>query len=284
MIGVFDSGSGGLAILQALHRQLPDRDFVYLGDHAHAPYGNRSIDEIRALTRAGASELFEQGCRIVVVACNTAAAVALRQLQRDWIPASWPGRRLLGVFVPMVEAITGAPWDGKDAALPGGGPELTVGVFATPLTVLTCAWRDEIHRRAPQIHVVQQQCPGLAAMIEGDAPADDIDAAVGRFVTWLLARTSRVPDSVVLGCTHYSLIADRFAAALPAGVGIPDQPQIVAADLADYLGRHPGLDRRRDGGTLRFLTTAQCATSSRLAERFLGHPVEYHEVPVRLVA
>jgi len=285
MIGVFDSGSGGLTVLRALGRRLPDRDFVYLGDHLNAPYGDRDMDEIGRLTLAGVAVLFEEGCRIVVIACNTAAAVSLRRLQQEWLPTAWPGRRLLGVFVPMVEAITGTPWNGVEPPLPDGGPRSTVGVFATPLTVLTRAWRDEIHRRAPHIEVVQQQCPGLAALIEADAPADALDDAVRQYVAWLLARTETVPDSVILGCTHYPLIADRFAAALPRGVRIHDQPQAVARSLARYLDRHPEFDRGRQGpGKLRFLTTAADATSSRIAARFLGCPVDYHQVPTRLVA
>ncbi len=285
MIGVFDSGNGGLVILRALRERLPERDIVYLGDHRHAPYGECGIDEIRALTGNGIDLLFELGCQVVIVACNTAAAAALRHLQQDWLPSVWPNRRLLGVFVPMVEAVAGVPWRAGATTPSGGGPRATVGVFATVRTVLTCAWRDEIHRLAPDIQVIQQQCPGLADMIEADADGDVVDAAVGQFASWLLARTSGEPDAVVLGCTHYALITDRFAAALPPTVRILDQPTEVARATQRYLRNHPEFaPMPGENGRTRFLSTGTGASVDRVAERFMGTPVAYEHLPTRLVA
>jgi glutamate racemase len=278
MIGVFDSGSGGLTVLQALRDALPDRDFIYLGDHRHAPYGVRTEGEINALTRFGVDHLFDLGCGLVIIACNTAAAVALRPLQRGWLQTTWPDRRVLGVLAPMVETITGVPWSGTPGRRRKGPPPRTVGVFATTRSVLTCAWRREIRARAPGVAVVQQQCPGLSTLIERGAPSADIDAAVGRFSAGLLGRLDTAPDAVVLGCTHCGLIADRFAAALPATSRILDQPGTVARSLADYLDRHPQTDADDGSGRVHFYTTGDSGAASGLATRFLSAPVTFFPI------
>lgn len=268
-------------MLRALRGALPDHDFAYLGDHRHAPYGTRPAGEVNALTRAGIDHLFGLGCGLVIIACNTAAAVALRPLQQDWLPATWPDRRVLGVFVPMVEAITGVPWRGAPGGRRNGPTVLTVGVFATTRTVLTCAWRREIRARAPGVTVVQQQCPGLVRLIERDAPAADIDDAVGRFTAGLLGRLNAAPDAVILGCTHYALIADRFAAALPPETRILDQPGAVARSLAGYLERHPEYEYDAGGGGsggVRYYTTGDTGAASGPATRFLGAPVTFFPI------
>jgi glutamate racemase len=227
------------------------------------------------LTRAGVNRLFDLGCGLVIIACNTAAAVALRQLQQDWLPAAWPDGRLLGVFVPMVEAVTGIPWQRTLGHCRGNRPVRTVGVFATTRTVLTCAWRREIRTRAPGVAVVQQQCPGLAGLIERGTPSADIDAAVRRFTAGLLGRLDKAPDAVVLGCTHYPLIVDRFSAALPPETRILDQPGAVARSLAGYLERHPGYDAVGGSGRVRYHTTGDTGAARGLATRFLGAPVTF---------
>lgn len=270
-------------MLHALRAALPDRDFVYLGDHAHAPYGERTPEEILALTCDAVDRLFALGCPLVVIACNTAAAVALRRLQQDWLPKAWPERRVLGVFVPMVEAITGVPWNGNGALVPPVRAAMTVGVFATPRTILTCAWRNEIRRRAPWVTVVQQQCPGLAALIEEDPPGDAVAGAVARHVAGLMPRLPGPLDAVVLGCTHYPLVAGRFADALPAPVRILDQPAEVARSLTGYLSRHPRFARRPgEDGAVRFLTTGDPARAGWRAARFLGEPATFEAVGTEL--
>ena len=240
MIGVFDSGNGGLSILHACAARLPDQTFVYLGDHGHAPYGCRSSEEIIELTRNGVERLFQRGCRLVVLACNTAAAIALRRLQQDWLPGAYPERRVLGILVPMVEAVTGVPWD-CEGPLPTGRQEPSlIGVFATRRTVASLAYRDEIVKRAPAVRIVQQACPDLVAAMEDHADPATLDGLIRGYVAALLAQTEgQAPDSVILGCTHYQLVAETFRAALPAGVEIHDQPAVVAESLADYLRRHP---------------------------------------------
>ncbi len=280
MIGVFDSGHGGLTVLRALTMALPDRRFVYLGDHGHAPYGNRSPEEIYALTVQGVDRLFGLGCRLVVLACNTAAAVALRRLQQTWLPHAWPERRVLGVLVPMVEAITGMPWMADVPAGRHAGEPRTIGIFATQRTVDSEAFPREIGKRAPEVTVVQQACPELARLIEADAPRDVIAAAVRGYADGLMERLRGVPPSaVMLGCTHYPLVADAFAAALPPGVELLCQPTLTAKSLTAYLERHPELDAP-GGEHPSFHTTGEPGRVTPLATRFFGRPAPFRPLVV----
>jgi len=285
MIGVFDSGHGGLTVLRALVARLPERVFLYLGDHGHAPYGEREDGEIHDLTRANVTRLFESGCRLVLLACNTAAAVALRRLQQDWLPGAYPDRRVLGVFVPMVEAVTEVPWHLETPPRetpPGGSPRepAVVGVFATRRTVASGAYPREIARRAPQIRVVQQACPGLVSLIEAGAASAELEAAIAGHVADFMARLEgTVPDSVILGCTHYPLVAGSFTAALPVGVRLHSQPELVADSLAAYLARHPEFDApAAPRAATRFLTTGDPAAVSALAKRFFGATLRFQSV------
>ncbi|PWC43874.1 glutamate racemase [Azospirillum sp. TSO22-1] len=276
-IGVFDSGHGGLTVLRALTEAAPGRPFVYLGDNGNAPYGPRSDEEIYRLTVAGVEHLFAQGCGLIVVACNTAAAVALRRMQQTWLRDAYPGRNVLGVLVPMVEAITRVPWM-VEAPLAGRLPEpRTVGVFATAGTVRSGSFPREIGKRAPDVTVVQQACPDLVPLIEEGAPDAAIRPAVRRYVAELTERLDGRPlDSVVLGCTHYPLVAHLFAEALPPGVEVLSQPALVARSLEHYLERHP--EYAPAGGTAegpRFFTTGDAARVSALAGRFFGRPTPF---------
>jgi glutamate racemase len=284
MIGVFDSGHGGLTVLRALVARLPERVFLYLGDHRHAPYGEREDAEIIDLTRASVTRLFDRGCRLVLLACNTAAAVALRRLQQDWLPGAYPERRVLGVFVPMVEAVTEVPWHLE--APPGGArPEpAVVGVFATRRTVASGAYPREIAKRAPQIRVVQQACPGLVGLIEAGAGAADLEAAIAGHVGDFMARLGgAAPDSVILGCTHYPLVAGAFQAALSSAgaedVRLHSQPELAADSLAAYLARHGEFDApAAPRAATRFLTTGDPATVAALAKRFFGATLRFEKV------
>lgn len=278
MIGVFDSGHGGLTVLRALVDAAPGRPFVYLGDHAHAPYGRRSDEEIYALTVRGVERLFEQGCRLVVLACNTASAVALRRMQQTWLHRAYPGRNVLGVLVPMVEAITRVPWMSGTPSADRLPEPRTVGVFATAATVASGSFPREIGKRAPDVTVVQQACPDLVPLIEEGAPDDALRPAVRRYVADLVGqlRGERL-DSVVLGCTHYPLVARLFTEALPAGVEVLCQPTLVARSLDHYLERHPEYAPAqgvRPAGR-RFLTTGDAGRVSELAGRFFGHPTPF---------
>ena len=276
MIGVFDSGHGGLAILRALAERLPERRFLYLGDHAHAPYGNRTPDEIYALTIDNVSRLFGCGCDLVLLACNTAAAVALRRLQQDWQPDAFPDRRVLGVLVPTIEAVTNVPWHIKEP--PSGTPREaeTVAIFATRQTVNSGAYPREIGFRAPAIRVVQQACAGLVASIESEAPEAEVRKMVAGYVARMRDRIGGgVPDTAILGCTHYPLVAWAFAEALPSGVRILSQPAIVADSFADYLDRHPEFAPSPPDTLNIFLTTGDPALASTLGSRFFGQEIAF---------
>lgn len=253
-IGICDSGSGGLTILAACAKALPEQSFVYLGDHANAPYGNRSEDEILRFTTAMVEALFGWGVRLVVLACNTASAVALRRIQEEWLPRHAPKRRVLGVQVPMVEALTGLRWDREN---PGRSrlPGRTVAVFATQRTVATGAYPRQVRLRAPDFRMVQQACPGLVAAIEEGRPERKLDAMIAGFCRELLEKMKGTqPDAVFLGCTHYPLVEHLFARRLPKSAELLSQPGIVAASLKKYLARHPEFSSN-GGQRLEFLTT-----------------------------
>ncbi len=279
MIGLFDSGFGGLTVLRAVADALPDRRFLYFGDHAAAPYGNRSRDEIHHLTKAAVERLFAQGCRLVVLACNTAAATSLRRLQQEWLPVRHPDRRILGVLVPMVEAITGVPWMADLPTRPRDEKRRLVAVFATRQTVLSNAYPVEIGKRAPEVTVIQQACPQLASLIEAGAPRAEMRGLVRRYVEALMERTAgRPPDVVMLGCTHYPLVADLFAEALPRGLEILSQPDLAARSLTAYLARHPEIDSPRLPAGTRFLTTGDPRRVSLLGSQFFGRTVIFQGI------
>ena len=275
MIGIFDSGCGGLTIYDALKRAFPRRSFLYLGDHYHAPYGERDPADIRELTGASVEALFEQGCRLVILACNTASANALRPLQQEWLPGAWPDNRILGVLVPMVEAITGMPWMADPASRPPVEQARTVAVFATSRTVSSNAYPVEVAKRAPEVRVVQQACPALVDLIERKAEPEELGHAVEGYAEAMMAQLDGIaPDAVMLGCTHYPLVADLFAEALPAGVEVLSQPALVARSLAHYLERRPEFDDG-EGLPTRFLTTGDVGRVAEVSELFLGHAVSF---------
>lgn len=255
MIGVFDSGSGGLTILEALHRRLPEQDFLYLGDHLNAPYGHRPNDKIVEMTREAVSTLFDAGCSLVVLACNTAAAVALRTLQQKWLPHAYPGRRILGVLVPMVEAMTGVPWS-QEHPSQGRAREKTILLFATQKTVKSGAYVEEVRKRAPAIRLVQKACPGLVDAIEGGAGPKPLAGLIEGYVEEALHEAGGLPDAALLGCTHFPLVRSYFEAAMPETIEILSQPEVVAASLEDYLKRH-GEFRKKGSGRIRLMTTGR---------------------------
>jgi len=279
MIGVFDSGHGGLTILRGLVDRLPERSFLYFGDHAHIPYGDRTSAEIVTFTRAAVDLLFKQGCRLVILACNTAAAVALRTLQQEWLPHYYPDRRILGVLVPTVEAITGVPWLANVPAGRRAGLPRTIAVFATRRTVASNAYAEEIIKRAPEVTVLQHACIGLVDMIERNAPRDELRHAIQEHVSAFRAESDgRRLDAVMLGCTHYPLVADLFAAALPPGIDILSQPDLVARSLAAYLTRRPEIDTLEKSRSVRFLTSGAAAEASRFASIYFGRPAVFNAV------
>lgn len=279
MIGVFDSGLGGLTILRGLVRELPERSFVYLGDNAHAPYGDRAPEDIYRLTIASLERLFGLGCRLIVIACNTASAIGLRRLQQTWLPQHHPGCRVLGVLVPTVEAVTGVPWMATAGARPRPAEPRTVAVFATRHTVRSGAFVHEIGKRAPEISVVQQACPRLVPLIEQNAGSDELRAAVEHYAGELMTSLHGVaPRAAILGCTHYPLLQPIFAAFLPASVELFSQPRVTARSLRAYLARHPDLDT---GGAapVRFYTSGPADSIASLADRFYGERLAFQPLP-----
>lgn len=241
MIGLFDSGHGGLTIFRALVRRFPERQFVYLGDHANAPYGNRDSAEIVDLTRKGVEQLYARGCRLVVLACNTASAVACRTLQQGWLPSSgYAGHNILGVVAPMVEAATQTPWAMTSPQYPQKYNADTIAVFGTTRTVSSGVYSEEIRKRCPKVTIYEQACPDLAGAIEMGAGAQDLDLMVEKYVSRLLQRAGgQAPERAILGCTHFPLIEEMFVAHLPPSTRILSQPDVVADSLEDYLARHP---------------------------------------------
>lgn len=272
MIGVFDSGHGGLTVLRALAERFPGSSFLYLGDHANAPYGNRPSQEIVTLTRRAVHALFGAGCRLVLLGCNTATCVAARTLQREWLPSShWSGRNVLGIVAPTVEAATQTPWAAKTPQYPQKYNTDLVAVFGTTRTVTSNVFPEEIKKRCPRVTVVQQICAELAGAIEKKSPEPVLDRLVKTGVDGLLAQTGqRAPDRAILGCTHFPLVEHLFRRHLPPATRILSQPIVVADSLEDYLARHPEYltdgQRSRPGTVL--LTTGDAAAVAETARVF----------------
>jgi glutamate racemase len=272
MIGVFDSGHGGLTVFRALVARFPRIPFVYLGDHRHVPYGNKPSDEIVALTRDGVDALFRRGCRLVLLGCNTATCVAARTLQKDWLPVSgWVSRNVLGIVAPTVEAATQTPWAVTAPQYPQKYNTDVIAVFGTTRTITSHAYPEEIRKRCPKVTVVQQTCAELAGAIERGAPERELDALVAQGVAALLAQTSDAPPHrAILGCTHFPLVEPLFRACLPAFTRLLSQPEVVADSLEDYLHRHPRYVGASVAATAEpmLLTTGEPAHVNRVARIF----------------
>ncbi|MEL6646300.1 MAG: aspartate/glutamate racemase family protein [Pseudomonadota bacterium] len=265
-VGIFDSGLGGLTVLDAVSKALPDQAFVYFADHANAPYGVRTADDIYALTKSHVTTLWQRGCDLVVLACNTASAAALRRMQEDGVP---DGKRVLGVFVPMIEALTERQWG--DNSPPREVAVKHVALFATPATVASRAFQRELAFRAIGVDVEAQACGGVVDAIE-DGDMILAEALVRSHVD-ALQRKMPEPQAAVLGCTHYPLLQDAFQKALGADVALFSQATLVADSLADYLTRHPHMGG--DVGETAYLTTGDPARVSDRATQFLRRQIEF---------
>ena len=272
MIGVFDSGFGGLTVLQALLDRLPGYDYLYLGDSARAPYGTRSFETIYDFTREAVEFLFAQGCPLVVLACNTASARALRNLQQQLLPRKYPDRRLLGVVRPSAEALAGLPPGAVPGVTPPGLATGRVAVLATPGTVASDSYRLELEKLAPGLSLVQLACPLWVPLVEaGELDGPGVEYFLRRALDPLFADAQAAPERVLLGCTHYPLLLPGIRALVPPAVEILTQGPIVADRLADWLVRHPEMERRLGrGGTRRFLTTDDPAWFAARGQRILG--------------
>jgi glutamate racemase len=264
-VGIFDSGLGGLTVWNKVQERLPEVDFVYLADSAHAPYGVRNADDIYALTCAAVQRLFDAGCDLVILACNTASAAALRRMQEGWIPRD---KRVLGVFVPLIEAMTERQWG--DNSPPREVAVNHVALFATPATVASRAFQRELSFRAIGVDVEAQACGGVVdAIEEGDMILAE---ALVRSHVDALKRKMPNPDAAILGCTHYPLMQEAFQAALGGQVKVFSQAELVADSLADYLERHPIL--WGCGGAV-LHTTGDPARVSDRATQFLRRQITF---------
>lgn len=262
-IGVFDSGFGGLTILGALRQRLPQYDYLYLGDNSRAPYGTRSFAEVYRYTLEAVRALFARGCHLVILACNTASAKALRSIQQRDLPAIDPSRRVLGVIRPTAEALGGLTRSGH------------IGVLGTPATVTSGSYDIEIANLHSDYAVTSHACPMWVPLVEyGEAASDGADFFVAKDIDTLLAADPLI-DTVVLGCTHYPLLLPKIqACCAPRGIRVVVQGDIVAESLADYLRRHPDMDDRLTrGGSVDYLTTGDPDAFDRLAAVFTGQPV-----------
>jgi len=259
MIGVFDSGFGGLVVLREFLQVLPEYDYLYLGDNARIPYGTRSDRVVIRFTEEAVDYLFRQGCRLIVLACHTASARALRCIQQVWLPARYPGLRVLGVLIPTVEEAV-ARTRGK-----------RIGVIATEGTVISQSFDLELKKLDPEVEVVQQACPLLVPIIEsGEQEWEGTSLILRRYLAPFKGRV----DTLILGCTHYSILKEQIRAILGPGHELICSGQVTAAKLVDYLGRHPEMETllsRR--GTRRYLTTDLTPRFAQLASLFMGHPL-----------
>ncbi len=262
-IGVFDSGYGGLTILKEMQRALPDHAFVYLGDNARAPYGTRSFDVVYDFTLQAVRKLFDMGCPLVILACNTASAKALRTIQQHDLPQLAPDNRVLGVIRPTAEYVAQQSTSGH------------VGVFATAGTIASQSYPLELNKLNPALQVVGQACPMWVPLIEnGETSGLAATYFIQKYVSELMQQDPLI-DTAILGCTHYPLLQDQIAQVLGAQVRVIAQGEIVANKLVDYLARHPEMAARllRKGHT-HYYTTEHPGRFADLASVFMGCEIE----------
>lgn len=261
-IGVFDSGYGGLTILKEILAELPEYDYLYLGDNARAPYGTRSFDVVFDFTRQAVEELFRRGCHLVILACNTASAKALRSIQQHVLPVSFPDRRVLGVIRPTVEAVGDITRSGH------------VGLLATPGTVKSHSYRMEIAKLYPDMRITELGCPMWVPLIEtNEASGPGADYFVKKYLDEILSKDPQI-DTLLLGCTHYPILLPKISQYVPDNIRILSQGEIVAKSLADYLRRHPEIETKcSKGGQVEYLTTESSETFDSLASVFIDREV-----------
>ena len=262
-IGVFDSGYGGLTVLKEIIAELPQYDYLYLGDNARTPYGNRSFDTIHAYTLECVQHLFSMGCPLVILACNTASAKALRTIQQKDLPHIAPDRRVLGVIRPTTELVGTLTQTGE------------VGILATNGTVTSESYPIEINKFFPQVKVHQEACPMWVPLVENNEhESSGADYFVKKHLDHILGIAPNI-DTLVLGCTHYPLLMQKIKEYLPGGITVLSQGKIVAHSLKDYLHRHPEMETRLSKqGTQKFYTTDDAQLFDRMAGIFFGKTVQ----------
>jgi glutamate racemase len=262
-IGIFDSGYGGLTILNEIKKQLPEYDYIYLGDNARTPYGTRSFDVVYKYTLQCVTKLFEMGCLLVILACNTASAKALRSIQQRDLPLIDPNRRVLGVIRPTVEVINTITKSGH------------VGLLATAGTVQSESYPLEIKKLYPEIKVSSEACPLWVPLIENNEHnGDGADFFVKKHLQNILLADSQI-DTIILGCTHYPLLIDKIKRYLPQNIQVVSQGELVANSLADYLKRHTEMaDKCSKNGTINYFTTESVEKFASSASIFMNGNIE----------
>jgi glutamate racemase len=262
-IGVFDSGYGGLTILKELKKQLPQYDYIYLGDNARAPYGTRSFETVYEYTLEAVNWFFDQGCSLVILACNTASAKALRNIQQLDLPNIGPDKRVLGVIRPSSEVLGNFTQTGH------------VGIMATAGTVQSDSYLLELAKFFPAVKVHQQACPMWVPLIEnGEYDKPGADYFIQSYLDQLFSQSADI-DAILLACTHYPLLAAKIQSYLPHGVKLISQGAIVAESLAQYLENHPEIVAKcSQQGQLQFYTTDNAQTFEKQASAFFGQKIE----------
>ncbi len=262
-IGVFDSGYGGLTVLREFVKELPEYDYLYFGDNARTPYGPRSFETIYEFTLQCTRFLFDQGCSLVILACNTASAKALRNIQQKDLPALGAHQRVLGVIRPTAEIIGQHTLSGH------------VGVLGTDGTISSESYLMEIHKQYPYITVHQQACPMWVPLVENNEHAGKgADYFIEKYLHELFSRCDLI-DTLLLACTHYPLLIDKIRAYVPKHVTILNQGEIVAPSLKDYLRRHPEISQKcSKNGRQKFLTTDSTSNFDSHASLFFGSTIK----------
>lgn len=266
-IGVFDSGYGGLTILSKIREAMPEYDYVYLGDNARTPYGTRSFEIVYEFTLQAVTKLFEMGCQLVILACNTASAKALRSIQTNDLPKLDPQRRVLGVIRPTVERISEITRSGH------------VGILATAGTIKSESYPMEIHKLFPNIKVSGEACPMWVPLVENnEAQSIGADYFIQKHIENLLQKDQDI-DTVVLGCTHYPLLLPKIQKFIPAGIEIVAQGEYVTDSLKDYLHRHPEMDAKcTKNGLCTFCTTEAEEKFIESASAFLNENISVQRI------
>lgn len=261
-IGIFDSGYGGLTILRQIRQFLPRYDYLYLGDNARAPYGPRSFEVVYEYTLQAVEALFRRGCNLVILACNTASAKALRTIQKNDLPRWGGGKRVLGVIRPTVEALAGIT------------KTRHVGLLATPGTVGSGSYELEIAKLCPDVKLTSVACPMWVALVEyGEFDSPGADYFINKRIEAIMQRDPEV-DTLILGCTHFPLLMEKILKYTPPGVRIISQGEYVARSLVDYLQRRPDIEQLcSKNGSYRFLTTENADGFKHTANIFLWEKI-----------
>lgn len=266
-IGVFDSGYGGLTILDKIREVLPEYDYIYLGDNARAPYGTRSFEVVYEFTRQAVNKLFDMGCHLVILACNTASAKALRSIQMNDLPQIDPARRVLGVIRPTVECV------GEISK------NQHIGVLATAGTIKSESYPLEIHKLFPEIQVSGTACPMWVSLVENNESQDEgADYFIRKYIDQLLSKDLQI-DTVILGCTHFPILLPKIRQYIPDHISVIAQGEYVAESLKDYLKRHPEMDAKcTKNGNCQFYTTEAEEKFSESASTFLKQQISVKHI------